>query len=218
MEEKDFEACRRRFLWLSSGGLVHKGLDLVLDVFAEMPDCHLTVCAPIDAEPDFQAAYYKKLYQTPNIRTLGWVDTASARFAEIVGGCIALVFPSCSEGQSGSVVTCLHAGLIPIISYECGVDVGEFGWILKECSINEIKTSLGEISSLSGGELKRRARQAWEHARANHTREKFAWEYQKIISTIIAASRPGASGVGPGSGQVGSALGQGGSGQVGNSS
>ncbi len=33
-DEKDFDSCRKSFLWFGSSGFVHKGLDLVLDVFA----------------------------------------------------------------------------------------------------------------------------------------------------------------------------------------
>ena len=37
-EAKDFAAARRRFLWIGSQGFVHKGLDLVLEAFARMPE------------------------------------------------------------------------------------------------------------------------------------------------------------------------------------
>jgi hypothetical protein len=83
------------------------------------------------------------------------------------------------------VVTCLHAGLIPIISYESGVDVEDFGLILKDCSIQEIQSAVRQISSLSAQELKMRAQKAWEYARTHHTHEKFAQEYRKAIETII---------------------------------
>ncbi len=189
VEDKDFEAHRRNFLWLGSGGFVHKGLDLVLDVFADMPDYQLTVCGPITEERDFTRAYHKELYETPNIRTLGWIDIGSPQFLELARSCVALVYPSCSEGQSTSVVTCLHAGLIPVISYECGLDVADFGTILRECSLHEIKAAIRAISSLSRDDLARRSRQAWEYARATHTREVFAQEYRKIISTILGPTR-----------------------------
>jgi glycosyltransferase involved in cell wall biosynthesis len=181
-KSQDFEACRNRFLWLGSRGLVRKGLDLVLDAFAEMPEYRLTVCGPIEGEKDFQNAYYKELYQTSNIHTVGWVDTGSQEFIEVTNNCIGLIYPSCAEGQCGGVVTCLHTGLIPIISYESGVDVHDFGLILKNCSIEEIKDSIRKVSSLSAQELKLMARKAWEFARANHTRARFAEEYRKVIT------------------------------------
>jgi glycosyltransferase involved in cell wall biosynthesis len=186
-ENKDFEACRREFLWFGSGGMVHKGLDLVLEAFAEMPAYRLTICGPVNKEEDFVQAFYKELYQTPNIRTVGWVDIESPRFKNILNNAIALIYPSCSEGQSGSVVSCLHGGLIPIISYQCGVDVSDdFGLMLTQCSLEEIKDSVRRIADLPAAELKSMARKAWEFARANHTREKFAEEYKKFAKTLIS--------------------------------
>ncbi len=184
-ERKDFDACRKNFLWFGSGGLVHKGLDLVLDTFKELPGYHLFICGPVQKEKDFEGAYFTELYQTSNIHTIGWVDIAGPQFAEILNQCIGLIYPSCAEGQSGGVVTCLHAGLIPVVSYESGVDIDDFGIILKECSLEEIRNSVGEISDLPATELGRMARKAWEFARANHTREKFAQEYRKAAIEIL---------------------------------
>jgi glycosyltransferase involved in cell wall biosynthesis len=186
-EGKDFEACRKRFLWFGSGGLVHKGLDLVLEAFAEMPDYHLTVCGPIHEERDFEQAFYRELYQTPNTHTIGWVDISAPEFLEITNSCVGLIYPSCSEGQSGGVVTSLHAGLIPIVSYESGVDVDDFGFLLKDCSIENIKEAIRMVSSVSAQELQERARWAWEFARANHTREKFAEVYRQVVTKIITS-------------------------------
>jgi glycosyltransferase involved in cell wall biosynthesis len=184
-EDKDFEACRNHYLWLGGYGLVHKGLDLVLEAFTQMPDHHLTVCGPIHADRDFANAYEKELYGTPNIHAVGWIDLESPELFEIRRRCIALIYPSCSEGQCGGVVTCLQAGLIPIISYESGVDVDGFGVILKTCSTDTIKNSVRMMSSLTANELGSRARKAWEYSRANHTRERFAEEYRKSISAIL---------------------------------
>ena len=131
-KDKDFTACRKRFLWLGSGGLVHKGLDLVLEVFRETPEYQLMVCGPLDApsEKEFVQAFRRELYETPNIQAIGWVDVGSEQFEKIANSCAALIYPSCSEGQAGSVITCLQAGVIPLISYESGVDVDGFGTIL----------------------------------------------------------------------------------------
>ncbi len=188
-EAKDFESCRKSFLWFGSSGMVHKGLDLVLDVFSEMPDYHLYICGPVQQEKDFVRAYYRELYQIPNIHTIGWVDVNSAEFIEIINKCVGLIYPSSSEGQCGSVVNCLHAGLIPIISYQSGLDVNGFGMILKDCSIDVIKDAVHNISNLPSEELWRMALKTWEFARANHTRKRFAEEYRKVIEHIIIAQK-----------------------------
>ncbi|RJP78001.1 MAG: glycosyltransferase family 1 protein, partial [Desulfobacteraceae bacterium] len=138
-ENKQFDACRNHFMWLGSDGLVHKGLDLVLEVFAGMPDHHLTVCGPVQQDKRFEKAYYKELYEMPNIHTYGWMDVNSKAFIDLTDNCIGLVYPSCAEAQAGAAVNCLQAGLIPIISYESGVDVNDFGIILMECTIQEIR-------------------------------------------------------------------------------
>ena len=190
-KDKDFENCKNHFLWFGSSGLVHKGLDLVLEAFAGMTDYHLYICGPVQKEKDFEKVYYKELYEAPNIHTVGWVDVGGPEFLEITSKCIGLIYPSCSEGQSGTVVTCLHAGLIPILSYESGVDVHDFGVILKDCSIEEIKNSIRMVSGRSIEELKRMSRKAREFARANHTREKFAEEYRNVIDKIISAHSKG---------------------------
>lgn len=184
-EDKDFESCRKNFLWFGSGGLVHKGLDLLLEIFVGMPEYHLTICGPIEKEEGFINAYSKELYQTPNIHTIGWVNVESSGFIGITKNCIGLIYPSCSEGQCGAVVTCLQAGLIPIVSSESGVDMGDFGVILKDCSTDEIKNTIQNVSNLPPEELKQMARKAWEFARANHTRERFAEEFKNAILSIM---------------------------------
>jgi hypothetical protein len=65
--DKDYKAIRNRFLWISGSGLVHKGLDLVLEAFAQMPDAELVVCCNLETEKDFEDIYSKELYETPNI-------------------------------------------------------------------------------------------------------------------------------------------------------
>ena len=80
----------------------------------------------------------------------------------------------------------MHAGLIPILSYESGVDVDDFGFVLQGSSVESIRDSIRMVASLSAQELKERAQRAWEFARANHTREKFTEEYRKFVVTMAS--------------------------------
>lgn len=190
-DAKDFGAVRRRFLFFASHGLVHKGLDLVLEAFTRMPDLHLTVCGPLDSEPAFVDAYRTELYHTPNIETVGWIDTTSVRLRELADASVAMILPTCSEGASTSTIEGMHAGVIPMVTYECGVDVGDFGVLFKQGTIDEIVAQAAQLSSLSSSELRQRARAAWECARARHTRERFVVEYRRTIETIVASFRNG---------------------------
>jgi glycosyltransferase involved in cell wall biosynthesis len=183
-EYKDFEASRKNFLWFGSGGFVHKGLDLALDAFAEMPDCHLYVCGPVGEEKQFAEIYADELYHSPNIHCLGWVNVEGPEFTDVMNRCVGMVYPSCAEGQCGSVVQCMHGGLIPIISYESGLDVGECGAILKDCSVAEIKNAVQRISSLSAVELGDLTMKAQEYALKGHTRDRFAAEFGSAIRRV----------------------------------
>ncbi|WP_338421665.1 glycosyltransferase [Nostoc flagelliforme] len=185
-EQKDFEAVRKNFLWFASHGFVHKGLDLVLEAFAQMPDFHLTVCGPISKEPEFEKAFRQELYETPNIHTYGWIDVISPEFMEVTNNCIGTVFVSAAEGGAGSVITCMHTGLIPIVNYEASVDVHEdYGVLLKNSLIAEIQAAVRRISNLPVEDLKSMSQKAWEYVRANHTKENFAKVYRNTIEQII---------------------------------
>ena len=187
--ERDVEAVRNRFLWFGSGGLVHKGLDLVLEAFAAMPDLQLTVCGPIRQERDFEREYWRELYETPNIHLHGWVDIASPDFVDLVRGHVAFVFASCSEAQCGGVVTCMHAGLIPVVSYQTGAPVTpERGIVLEDNHIPTIQEAVRRISKLDSETLKAMSHATWSHVQARHRREVFAEEYRRAVQDILQSA------------------------------
>ena len=183
---KDFKKAKKNFLWFGSSGFVHKGLDVTLDAFAGMPEHHLYVCGPIEKEKEFVQAYYKELYETPNIHTVGWVDVEDSTFEELRNTCVGLIYPSASEGQAGSVVTCMQAGLIPIVSYESGVDIDtNFGLLLPDSTIEEIRKGIIHLSNMPEDQLIAMAKKAWEEARSRYTKEVYAREFKAIIQEIL---------------------------------
>jgi glycosyltransferase involved in cell wall biosynthesis len=188
-DSKDFNQCRNNYMWFGSGGFVHKGLDLVLDAFREMPRYNLTVFGPVEHEKEFEDAYYKELYETPNIKTIGWLDIDSPDFLEYAGNTAALIYPTCAEGGGGSAITCMHAGVIPVLSYEASVDMPGCGFLLENCSVEEIKKTITRVSALPADQLESTARRAWEYARKVHTRDNFAKEFREFATTILQEFR-----------------------------
>ena len=165
---------------------MHKGLDLVLEAFARMPEVHLTVCGPIHEEPAFEAAFRRELYQTPNIETLGWVDIASPAFAELLKRTVALVYPSAAEACCGTVVNSMQAGLIPVASRESGVDIDpDFGMILGDGSVAAVEAAVRSLAARPPAELAAMARRAWTVARASYTRERYAAVFGGAIERIV---------------------------------
>jgi len=131
---------RNCFISFLSQGNIHRGLDLLLDIFGQ-PDFsyELYICGPVEGESDFCRVYYHELYNCKNIHLIGFLDITSKRFEELCSKCCYSLLPSCSEGQSGCVLTMMSAGIIPIVSKECGFDDSDV-INLPDCSIETIET------------------------------------------------------------------------------
>jgi glycosyltransferase involved in cell wall biosynthesis len=183
---KDFGAARRRWIWIGSDGFVHKGLDLVLEAFAALPGFELVVCGPLWREPAFERAFYRELYSTPNIRTLGWVDPASTRFTAIARSSIGVVFPSCSEGGGVSALVGLQAGLQPLVTRESSVDLAAgLDPYLGAAEPEEIRERVLAVAARSPAALEAQARAAWEHVRQRHTREHFSRRWREVAQALV---------------------------------
>lgn len=122
----------KRFLFLASAGQVHKGLDLLLDVFRERPHLTLEVVSGFRAEPDFARAFHRELFETPNIRARGMLPVTGEAFRDLQARCGAMLMPSCAEGQCGTVTIALAWGLPCIVSRACGFDDPEIA-TLPDC-------------------------------------------------------------------------------------
>jgi len=183
---KDFNAARRRFLWMGSGGLAHKGLGRTLEAFAGLSDHHLTVCGPLDREPRFCEAFHRELRQTPNIRAYGWIDQTGPEFAALAEATLAHVFPSCAEAQAGAVINCMAAGLIPIVSRQVGMDVTpDFGVLLEDDTPAGVRAAVRELAARPEAELRAMARRAWEIARTRHSLERYKAVVGEVIERIL---------------------------------
>jgi glycosyltransferase involved in cell wall biosynthesis len=186
LNEKDFAASRTNFLAFPSTGLLHKGLDLLLESFADMKDLDLWVCGPLHAstEAEFIKEYSKELFNTSNIHPIGWTDIYTASFRNIVSRCGFIIFPSCAEGIATGVLTCMRCGLIPVVSKETGIDTGDFGVTLKTCGIDEIKTTITALSQISETEMKQRAERAISVAKTIFSLSFFGRKMEEILAHI----------------------------------
>jgi glycosyltransferase involved in cell wall biosynthesis len=183
-DARDFERAKQRFLWIGSYGMVHKGLDLVLEAFADLPAARLTICGRPDKEEDFYRLYRKQLEGATNIDFLGWTDLFSPVFAEIAHTHGAVIYPSCAEGGGGAVIHCMHAGMIPICTEEASVDLEDFGLRIAEGSVAAVTEAVEKFASLQSGEVESRARSSYEHVRNHHRRHLFAAAYREFVAGV----------------------------------
>lgn len=180
--KSDFIMGGRRFLWFGGGGAVHKGLDVLLEAVDNMrDDVHLDVCGPVDLESDFIALYRTMLWEHPKISFHGFVEAESAKMREILARNAFVIFPSCSEGGGSSVLTCMSAGLIPVVTEEASVETGDFGISIASGSITSIQDAIRQAISLSEAERTVRSRKAAEYAVRAHSREAYSTSMREAL-------------------------------------
>lgn len=184
-DDRDFAKAGRNFLWMGSYGMVHKGLDLVLEAFARMPDMRLTVCGRPEKEEDFWQAYRHELTGLANITFAGWVDLGSPEFQSIRRTHVAMVYPSCSEGGGGAVIHAMHAGLIPVVTREASVDTEGFGETLKAATVEDVCAAVRRLGENGPAALTQRARASYDYARTHHTIDVFAANYAEFVADLL---------------------------------
>ncbi|MEN6565060.1 MAG: glycosyltransferase [Veillonellales bacterium] len=158
----------RNFLFLASQPQVLKGLDLLLEVFPCNPQTTLYVCSLFEREPDFCTLYRQELFHCHNIKPIGFLDTSGPIFREIVRHCSYMILPSCSEGISGSALTAMSFGLVPLLSKECGINEDE-GQILENCSIDCIAETVDRFSRMPADWIRKQSIRSLEVIRERYS-------------------------------------------------
>lgn len=182
-QDKDFESGRDHFLYFAGYGPVHKGLDLLLDVFAGIEQ-HLWICTKMDRS--FEEAYSTELHSCRNIHLIGWIQPRSSRFFQLVDACNYVILPSCSEGQAQSVVECMNHGLIPVVSRQCGLDVNDYGVLVDPCTSEELASTVRTLSSTSASLCQRMSMKARQAATAAFSQEAFTANMRTAIEQMVA--------------------------------
>jgi len=174
------------FLWFYGSGAVHKGLDILLDIFLENQNYKLNVVGNLESEKDFMEIYNHELKGLSNIEYHGFLDPLSDKFKQIIQRCFAFIAPSCSESTSTAAVTCLIAGLYPIYSIDNGVTLPDStGYLLKNCSHEEIWKAIRLVSDYSEKDIKNDIKQIIDFVSKKHSRENFTFEMTRFLKKII---------------------------------
>ncbi|MBN2424927.1 MAG: glycosyltransferase [Calditrichaceae bacterium] len=189
LEGKDYKSAKRNFLWFGGDGLIHKGLDLLLEIFSESNDNVLHVCGRIDKEAEFKNAYYKELYQTSSIHTYGFVSIDSEIFQELLKKCGFIIFPSCSEGEPSSVINTMYYGLIPIVPSTAGINVQDFGIQIKELTHSSINQAICEADSLTIDELSKRSLKTANYTSKQNSIDNYKLNLKSVLQRIISDNK-----------------------------
>ena len=175
----------RNFLWFGSSGLIHKGLDLLLDYFLTNQDLTLHICGPIMNEEDFVKVYQKELFETKNIINHGFVNIQGNEFSEILKLCSFIIYPSCSEGGSPSVLTAIgNGGLIPILTKETTISTG-FEIIIQTLDDAGIANAVKKAMQLNEDEVLDLSKKNLEYVLRYHSQDHYKSQLKVSIENIL---------------------------------
>lgn len=176
--KRDLKKSRNNFLWLGSTGAIHKGLDLLIEVFSKNKNLNLHICGFNANEKNVV------IPKLENIKNYGRINIKNDIFLKLVDSCSYIILPSCSEGCATSILTGMLHSMIPVVIKDTGFSR------LKENAIflNDYKLEIleKEIKELSLREIKDLDhKKIYEYARKNFTLENFTREFNKIIEDIL---------------------------------
>ena len=172
-------SCRKhnKFVWFGSFGVIHKGLDILLDVFKDLPEYELIICGLSKSDYWILQGYDG----CKNIINKGFLDVQSNDFLTLVDEVPFVIFPSCSEAMSTAVLTMMLHGLIPVVTKNCGIDVGDFGFFIEDFHIENVKLLIHNIMCINTKDLKEMQSRAYSYARKNFLLESFDKKFSKSM-------------------------------------
>lgn len=186
--ERDWNSAKRNFLFYAGRLQIVRGLDLLLEIFPHHPNLHLYVCSAFKHEEPFSRCYNEELFHTPNIHAIGLVSKGEKRFREIVRHCGFIILPSCSDCQPGSVIEGMHAGLIPLVTRETGLDVEEAGVIFDSDNEQDIEKAILHVSTIKESWLEERSQNAAKLASHRYSEAAFVERWRQIAQDFGSRS------------------------------
>lgn len=168
------------FLWMGSYGAVHKGLDLLIEIFSKRNDINLNICGLHNKD--------RKVIKIPNknnIKEYGIIDVNSDIFIDIVTKCNFIILPSCSEALSTSILTGMLHGMIPIVLKDSGFNIlDENAIFLNNFKIENIDEQLTEIVNLDIKKIQELENNVYQFARKEFTIQAFSKKFKKICDDL----------------------------------
>lgn len=182
----DVNVCQKRkstnFLVFGVKGFVHKGNDLLLEVFQKHPEWNLYMCGREIQEECKRLG----LVLPANVIECGFVDVSSDKFLELIEICPFVLLPSCSEGMSTSLLTCMRHGLIPVTTQGTGMDeLFDYCEYFEDYHLSAIESKIESLAGMDMKKIEEYSNSIYEYANENFALESFTENFKKCIKELI---------------------------------
>ncbi|MDE6052527.1 MAG: glycosyltransferase, partial [Lachnospiraceae bacterium] len=174
------------FLVFGTKGFIHKGNDLLLEVFAKHPEWSLYLCGSRIAQECRKIG----MALPQNVFDCGFVNVDSEKYLKLVRICPFVLLPSCSEGMSTALMTCMRHGLIPVTMRGTGMDELEtYCEYFEGYLISQIEKKICELVSMNPMYITERSNQIYEYANQNFVLEEYTKNLKKALETIMRVKK-----------------------------
>lgn len=172
----------KNFLYFGSAGMLHKGLDLVIEAVKSLPGVRLLVCGYTEGESKF----INSLNIPTNVKVEGFVNISSPRFSEICNEYAYVILPSVSEGVSTSILTAVgNGGLIPIITAECGIDLElEFVIEISEPTVEMVTKAIESTFGIPLKTYSRLSAKAHQYVEDNYSQKMYEERMNELLDSL----------------------------------
>ncbi len=179
--DRNLESSKNNFLWFGSDGAIHKGLDLLIDIFSKRDDINLHICGLHTKDrKNF------KNFKRKNIYDYGRIDVQGDQFLELVNKCSFVLLPSCAEGMSTSVLTCMRHSMIPIVMRDTGFNkLEDMVFLLDDYKLAYLEKKLEKIRQTDNDTIHEIHKKIYSFANKEFTLEKFSSNFAKIMIKIL---------------------------------
>jgi glycosyltransferase involved in cell wall biosynthesis len=179
-KKRDFAESRKNFIWFGSYGAIHKGLDILVDAFSDLPEYSLYICGLTTSE--------RKLFDIgkKNIHDLGFVHVETPAFIRLMDSCSFVILPSCAEGMATSVLTCMNHGLIPVVTRECGIDLQDWGIYIEDYRVESVKEQIKMCATCDPRILEKYHKQVYDYSIKKFNIDRYSKDFKKILMDILS--------------------------------
>lgn len=182
----EVNVCEKRrntnFLVFGVKGFVHKGNDLLIEVFQKHPEWNLYMCGREIHEECRRLG----LVLPANVIDCGFVDVSSEKFLELIEICPFVLLPSCSEGMSTSLLTCMGHGLIPVTMRGTGMDeLFDYCEYFEDYHLSAIESKIEALAGMDTKKMEKYSNKIYEYANENFALKSFTEHFKKCMEELV---------------------------------